>query len=202
MKTLGPLLPSLVSLNLSNTKLNNQSINDFTSIFHKSEMSLTELDLHSNQITAEGFSKLIVCLKTNNKVRALNISKNSVSNDLKQFRMVQKFLNCNKVLEDLNMSFCNLNEEAGSLIAKGLRGNRNLQVLNLKGNPIKSAVSEIARSFLENKKALCLKELDVSKCSLEPAHFSEDFFKMLKSEFTTLKILGLRDNLIKQGVAE
>jgi hypothetical protein len=38
--------------------------------------------------------------------------------------------------------------------------------LNLKGNLIKGAVIEIARAFLANKKALTLKELDLSKCGL------------------------------------
>jgi len=144
----------------------------------------------------------MVCLKTNNKVRVLNIARNNVSTDLKMFRMVQKFLNCNKVLEDLNMSHCNLNEKAGALVGKGLRGNRNLQILSLKGNPIKGAVVEIARSFLHNKKALCIKELDISKCNIECSHITEEFLHMLRSEFTTLKSLSLRDNMIKYKAGE
>jgi hypothetical protein len=40
--------------------------------------------------------------------------------------MVHKFLNCNKVLEYLNLSYCDLNEKAGEMIGKGLRGNTNL----------------------------------------------------------------------------
>ena len=80
------------------------------------------------------------------------------------FKMVHKFLNCNKVLESLNLAYCDLNEKAGELIGKGLRGNTNLQSLILKGNPIKSGIIEIARSFLHNRKALCIKELDLSKC--------------------------------------
>ena len=50
------------------------------------------------------------------------------------------------------------------MIGKGLRGNRNLQVLILKDNPIREGVIEIARSFVGNKNALCIKELDISKC--------------------------------------
>ena len=125
---------------------------------------MQELDFHSNSITTEGMYKLMVCLKTNNKVRALNISRNQIASDLKMFRMMQKFLNCNKVLETLNLSFCNINDKAGAMIGKGLRGYRFLQTLILKGNPIKEGVVEIARAFLENKKALTIKELDLSKC--------------------------------------
>ena len=39
-------------------------------------MKLEILDIHSNLITSEGFYKLMICLKTNNKVKTLNVSKN------------------------------------------------------------------------------------------------------------------------------
>jgi hypothetical protein len=144
--------------------LNNQSIEDFSEMFKVQEMKVEHLDLHSNQITSEGFYKLMVCLKINNKVKSLNISKNHIASDLKVFKMVHKFLNCNKVLEVLNLAYCDINEKAGEMIGKGLRGNTNLQSLILKGNPIKSGITEIARSIIFNKKALCIKELDLSKC--------------------------------------
>jgi hypothetical protein len=68
----------------------------------------------------------MVCLKTNNYVKSLNISKNLIADDLKTFGMVQKFLCVNKILENLNMSSCGISEKAGSIIGRGLRGNRNL----------------------------------------------------------------------------
>jgi len=81
-------MSTLETLNLSHTKLNNDSMEDFCQMFKKQDMRLSELDIHSNQITTEGFYKLMVCLKTNNKVRKLNISKNNISTDLKMFKMV------------------------------------------------------------------------------------------------------------------
>jgi Leucine-rich repeat (LRR) protein len=89
-------------------------------------MKLETLDIHSNQITTEGFYRLMVCLKANNKVKTLNISKNKIADDLKMFKQVHKFLNCNKVLENLDMSFCDINVKAAQLIGGGLRGNRSL----------------------------------------------------------------------------
>jgi Ran GTPase-activating protein (RanGAP) involved in mRNA processing and transport len=88
------------------------------------------------------------------------------------------------------------------LIGKGLRGNRNLQVFNLKGNSIQGGIKEIARSFVENKKALCIKELDLSKNQIECSHITRDFIEMIKSPFTTLKTLSLRDNFIKTKAGE
>lgn len=70
--------------------------------------------------------------------------------------------------------------------------------MNLKGNQIKGAVIEIARAFLTNKKALTLKEIDLSKCGLLCDHIKSEFCEMLKSPYTTLRILKLQDNLIRR----
>ena len=70
------------------------------------------------------------------------------------------------------MGNCNISEKAGAMIGKGLRGNRNLQSLILKDNPIKEGVIEIAKSFVGNKNALCIKELDLSKCQLNCEHIT------------------------------
>ena len=51
-------------------------------------MALRELDIHSNDITTEGFYKLMATLKTNNKVAKLNISKNKIASDQSAFKMV------------------------------------------------------------------------------------------------------------------
>lgn len=160
-------------------------------------MKLETLDIHSNQITTEGFYRLMVCLKANNKVKTLNISKNKIADDLKMFKQVHKFLNCNKVLENLDMSFCDINVKAAQLIGGGLRGNRSLQKLDLKGNIIREGIINIAKSFVENTKALCIKELDISKCQIESEHITQEFTDMIKSQFCTLKSIGLRDNFIK-----
>jgi hypothetical protein len=79
-------------------------------MFKNQKMRLGELDIHSNNITTEGFFKLMVCLKTNNKVRKLNISRNNIATDMKLFKMVQNFLNSNKTLEDFDVSYCNIDE--------------------------------------------------------------------------------------------
>ena len=54
-------------------------MDDFSHLFKNQEMILKELDIHSNQITTEGMYKLMVTLKTNNKVKKLNLSKNLIS---------------------------------------------------------------------------------------------------------------------------
>lgn len=47
-KLLQPILSPIVQLNLANTKLNNQSIDDFVEMFKVQEMKVEYLDLHSN----------------------------------------------------------------------------------------------------------------------------------------------------------
>jgi hypothetical protein len=83
---LQPILSEITELNLASTKLSNKSLMDFVGTFKKQEMKLQTLDIHSNLITTEGFYKLMVCLKANNKVKKLNISHNKIANDLKMFR--------------------------------------------------------------------------------------------------------------------
>ena len=64
------------------------------------------------------------CLETNNKVGKLWLSKNPISNDSELFKVIHHFLSCNKVLELLDLSFCDLDERHAVHIGKGLRGNR------------------------------------------------------------------------------
>ena len=45
--------------------------------------------------------------------------------------------------------------------------------------------------------ALCLKDLDVSKCQLSCQHVTTEFLNMIRSPFTTLRTLSVRDNIIK-----
>jgi len=66
----------------------------------------------------------------------------------------------------------------------------------LKDNELKESISDIAKAFIGNQIALCLKELDISKCQISCDHITGDFLKMLKSKYTTLKTLNMRDNLI------
>ena len=165
-------------------------------------MKLESLDIHSNSITSEGFCTLMTCLRTFNKVKSLNVSHNIIANDLRNFRIISKFLNTNRILEDINLASCEISEKACHFIARGLRGNLALQSLILRDNPIKKGMVEIAKSFCFNKKALCLKYLDVAKCQLTCEHITDDFTEMLASPFTTLKFLSLRDNLIRYKASE
>ena len=126
IEILGQTLCSIVELNLANTKLNSQSMVDLATSFRRQDMKLRYLDVSGNNISTEGFYELLVALKNNIRVKSLNFSRNPICNDLKQFRMSQRFLLCNKTLENLNLSYCNIKEKGIQVIAKGLKGNRSL----------------------------------------------------------------------------
>jgi Ran GTPase-activating protein (RanGAP) involved in mRNA processing and transport len=172
---------------------------DLATLYRKQDMRLRHLDISSNNINSDGLYELFVLLKTNIRVKSVNLSRNNVCTDLKKFRMLHRFLLCNKTLESLNLSYCNIKEKGIQVIAKGLKGNRHLQKLNLSGNVVKLAVEDIAQAFIQNTTALCLKELDMSKTQIDSDHITGSFYSMLKSEFCTLKVLNLRDNFIKQA---
>ena len=126
IEILGETLSSVVELNLSYTKLTSQSMVDLSTLYRKQDMKLRSLDISGNSINTDGFYELLVCLKTNTRVKSINLSRNNICTDLKKFRMVQRFMLCNKTMESLNLSWCNIKEKGIQVIAKGLKGNRSL----------------------------------------------------------------------------
>jgi hypothetical protein len=63
-------------------------MNDLDLCFSNQRIFLEDLYITDNLITAEGFSKLMNCLRANNNLRLLNISKNEIANDLNLFKSV------------------------------------------------------------------------------------------------------------------
>lgn len=116
----------MVNLNLANTKLNNASMLDLQDIFRDQAMKLSNLEIASNQITAEGFRVLMMTLKTTNKVRRLDLTRNAICSEQKGFRSITTFLTQNTIMDELILASCGLDEEAVGAIARGLRGNMNL----------------------------------------------------------------------------
>lgn len=172
---------SLLDLNLAHTKLTDRSISDLANLYKTQDMPLQSLDLHGNAITSDGFENLMNCLKANNKIKHLNLSKNQIATDLTKFSSVTQFIQVNRILEVLNLGFCDIREKATKMIAEGLADNKNLKKLVLKGNEVKSGLNFLASAFITSKKSLYLKELDLSKCQLESEHISDVFVKSIKS---------------------
>lgn len=193
---------SLLELNLGHTKLTDRSISDLSNLYKTQDMPLQSLDLHGNSITSDGFESLVYCLKANNRVKSLNLSKNLIATDHSKFSSISHFLLANKVLEVLNLGFCEIKEEACRFIGEGLAQSKNLKKLILKGNEVKSGVNYIAAAFISAKRPLGLQELDLSKCQLESEHVSSDFTKFIISPNCALLVLNLRDNMIVMKDAE
>jgi len=70
---------NLKELQLSNTRLNNKSLNDVSEYFAKHKFQFLHLNLSSNNFSAEGFFKLLNALKNNQVLRKLNLSRNDFS---------------------------------------------------------------------------------------------------------------------------
>lgn len=110
-------------------------------------MKLTSIDFASNQITAEGFRVLMLTLKTTNKVKRLDLSRNAIASDKKAFRAITTFLTQNTIMDELIFASCELDAEAVAAIARGLRGNMNLQTLVLRDNHVCGGLGAIAKAF-------------------------------------------------------
>jgi hypothetical protein len=63
-------------------------MNDLDLCFSNQRIYLEDLHISDNLISSEGFSKLMNCLRANNNLRLLNISRNEIANDLNLFKTI------------------------------------------------------------------------------------------------------------------
>lgn len=83
-----PLMPTLISLNLSNCKIGNKGAIDLANILTQGEKgkethkySLEVLELANNGITLPGFIQLINRFRTSTTLISLNLASNRLEND-------------------------------------------------------------------------------------------------------------------------
>ncbi len=105
--------------------------------------SLRELCLRMNGLTAIDLATLMVA--ANATLVRLDLSRNPLSaiNDFgvlsqKGIRALARHLRKNVTLVELDLSYCEINNEGANLLVKGLTNNRQLAKLVLAGNPIRA----------------------------------------------------------------
>ena len=88
------VIPSLVSLNLSNTKLTSKGCAELGRCLQEAEhqMCLRFLDISQNKIETEGFASLLTSLSRNGTISSINASGNQMTRKIKQFSQVSHFL--------------------------------------------------------------------------------------------------------------
>lgn len=135
------VVPSLVSLNLSSTKLGLKGCIELArhfNIFSEENgvqySALKYLDLSNNHIGTEGFTKLVAKLRYSTQLLNLNVSQNEMIENPEKFDSVEKFLSMNKSCQTLNLHGCGLSKLHLFHIGDGLSKNTALLKLCLGDN--------------------------------------------------------------------
>ncbi len=98
---------------------------------------LLSLDVSWNKINSKSMNELLEGIKTNQSIRHLNLSWNSLSNeDNVNARLLKKILMTSPHLIHVKVAFTGLNDSDVILIIEGAKGNKNLMSLHLGGNKI------------------------------------------------------------------
>lgn len=124
-RCLSPVFKSLVSLNLSSTKMGKLGCLDLAHNVTQGH-SLKYLDLSSNNIEAEGFCQLVFQLKSSASLLTLNVSNNDLKQEHRQFSQLSQFLATNKSLITLKLNSCLLGPDQITQLSDGLAKNQSL----------------------------------------------------------------------------
>ena len=78
---LRPVIQTLVSLNISNTKVGSKGCAELGRCLHETEQhnSLQFLDISSNKIDTEGFGSLVTSLRLSGAISSINASGNQMT---------------------------------------------------------------------------------------------------------------------------
>lgn len=129
------VMGTLVHLNLSTTKIGLKGISELSKAIGAEESPrLKHLDLTMNNIESEGFSKVLLKLKSLTKLTTLLVSDNDMSLYHEFFDSLTQFLKQNTSLTTLQMNHCGLSNKAIMYLSRGLKCNKTLQHLSLGQN--------------------------------------------------------------------
>uniref|UniRef100_A0A8C2KNZ5 NACHT domain-containing protein n=1 Tax=Cyprinus carpio TaxID=7962 RepID=A0A8C2KNZ5_CYPCA len=138
-----PLL--LKELNLSENELGDTRVNQITALLQDKHCKLNTLQLHGCGLTEESCSALATVLRSNSSLKELDMSSNNLQDSgVKKLRNGLEDTNC--TLEKLGLSDCSITEEGYKALASALRSNpSHLTELDLTGNdPGQSGVKELS----------------------------------------------------------
>jgi NLR family CARD domain-containing protein 3 len=126
-------LTNIETLNISKSNLGDTGISSMSSLFSSVNLNkVKKLILSSNKFTCLGLSKFLEGLGSNKILEDLHLDRNNLMGKL--ISCVSSFLIENKHLKKLNMSKCELDEDAGEAFKVGFIRNKVLQELNISEN--------------------------------------------------------------------
>ena len=156
-------IPTLSVLILdSNVQTDHLGMSVFSESLFEANNTLAHLSLKSCQIHPTALAYLGRVLSENAKLRVLNLAGNSGLSE-EGARMLSRGLENNSVLEVLNVSYCNLSEDAVVRIVLALKSNSRLKELYLDYNQVMlGALHEISEALSHNHSLTLLSLLGCS----------------------------------------
>lgn len=167
LSILAHYLPSFSNLSVlildSNVQTDHLGMSALFQSLFISNNTIRELSVRSCQVHPTSLSYLGKLLSENSTLRVLNLSGNSPLSE-EGARMLSRGLENNTVLQVLDVSYCNLSEDAVVRIILALNQNSRLSELYLDYNQVMlGAFHEIAETLTHNK---TLKMLSLLGCSI------------------------------------
>ena len=100
--------------------------------------TLSELNLAFSQFTSSNILRVFEGLSQNIFISKLNLASNGLGGNEKVSKSLEKFLQINEVVENLNLSYNNFQDACGQVesIANGLKSNKIMKIVDLSGNSI------------------------------------------------------------------
>ncbi len=156
---------SLQTLDLSEVKMDKETLKQLCTIFLRKTRTLQTLMLDSIGLDAEGAKELCECLAQNDSVKKFSLANNLFQEE--QAGEVSGLLAKNQVIEQLNLAGIFANDKCWALIGKGLGGNKKITSLVLDGNNMESSDLGLMSDALGKHKSL--KTLSLADNGLDEA---------------------------------
>ena len=182
---------------LSEAELENRFANTVLSP-SRIEPRISQIIMAQNKLEERGFYELAKVLIFNKYVKKCSFDNSSIKSHYLDYLNLGFGIYDNNTLEELNLSFNNINNESIQYLDKIIIHLKNLKTINLSANDIiQNGVSSflvmLKRLYRENKTKL--ENLVLNKCALDNSSLYE-LGELLKSKYCKLKRLYLNINNI------
>eukprot|EP00516_Mucochytrium_quahogii_P000226 CAMPEP_0203762150 /NCGR_PEP_ID=MMETSP0098-20131031/15094_1 /ASSEMBLY_ACC=CAM_ASM_000208 /TAXON_ID=96639 /ORGANISM=" , Strain NY0313808BC1" /LENGTH=1387 /DNA_ID=CAMNT_0050656443 /DNA_START=685 /DNA_END=4848 /DNA_ORIENTATION=+ len=144
------------NLSLWNNSIGDEGAIEFSKTLSDKQTALLELNLFFNEISPKGAELLANALQKNGTLEKLYLASNSL-----QFRGGRAFaeaLRVNTTLRVLDITYCDIGDDAANVIFKGMIDNPNLPLkeLYIARNSITEASAELVCQVIQNTSLECL----------------------------------------------
>ena len=180
----------LLTLNLSDNFISDKAVDDVV-LMITGMKSIENLHMKRCSINHSKMQQLITALSKIKSLKILDLSHNIMSHR----NLDVEFILANQCLEYLNISYCQLKEDAMIKLTKNLNS-KSIKVLNFSGNQVTDMLANHMATMIDN--AGCLQSLYLSNCVLQ----ENGLIKIMNSIWHSLKHLDISCSIIRNKAAE